>query len=212
MRFLSFYPEGWWRDPKHAITIDATVVEAGRPRFPGYSGYDQKVVVELKDPETGQDVRAKSTLLTDAQGVQVGQVLRIRWSAKRKEFELWDSSTAPKDEWFGGTGAFGMAGAGGLAPMGGVQIINASGADPAELKAKLEKLRGLGMLSDAQLDQAEAQVGTTASSPSGDQPSGPAGEVESVQERLHKLEQLRDAGALDQPEYDKQRQRILDSL
>jgi hypothetical protein len=104
------YTDHWWRNPKHAVTTEATLVEVKAPERPtgtvtsgpynpSPSGYFQEVVAEVTDPATGQTVRAHGELYFTFQPYQVGQRLRVRWSAKRKEIDLYNEKTAPEDEW-----------------------------------------------------------------------------------------------------------------
>src|SRR5260370_33839186 len=81
------YTDHWWRDPKHAVTTEATLVEVGRPKRPtgvvtsgpynpAPSGYFQSVVADVSAPETGQIVRATGDLYFTAQPFRVGQSVR----------------------------------------------------------------------------------------------------------------------------------------
>src|SRR5262245_63937989 len=89
------YTDHWWRNPKHAVTTEATLVEVGSPKNPtgvvtsgpynpSPSGQFQSVVADVSDPETGQIVRATGEFYSTGVPFQVGQRVRVRWSAKRK--------------------------------------------------------------------------------------------------------------------------------
>src|SRR5215472_2471181 len=109
------YTDGWWRNPKNAVTTDATIVEIRKTRRFGGSqfenaGYYHSVVVDVNDPETGQLARTdNSDVYAGLQPFQVGQRIRVRWSAKRKTFELYSWNTAPESD--GAASALGLAGA-----------------------------------------------------------------------------------------------------
>ena len=86
------YTDHWWRNPKHAVTTEATLVEVGRakrptgvvtsgPYSPSPSGYFLSVDADVSDPETGQIVRATGDLYFTAVPFQVGQRIRVRWSS-----------------------------------------------------------------------------------------------------------------------------------
>src|SRR5438874_2358458 len=129
------YTDHWWRNPNHAVTTEATLVEVKPPERPtgtvtsgpynpSPSGYFQEVLADVSDPGTGQIVRAHGDLYFRFQPFQIGQRLRVRWSAKRKEIDVYSEKTAPEDEWSGeanaGAGALGSATPGvGAAPLSG---------------------------------------------------------------------------------------------
>ena len=103
------YTDHWWRNPKHAVTTEATLVEVGDPEHPTGtvvsgpydptpSGRFQSVTAEVTDPRTGQTVRATGEFYSATGSYQVGQRVRVRWSAKRKAVEPWQANTAPEDE------------------------------------------------------------------------------------------------------------------
>lgn len=201
--------DGWWR--KHAVTAEATIVEVvGLPHADG----GQKVVADLTDPDSGQIVRVKSTLhMRTRSSLGVGQRIKVRWSAKRQQICEYVSSTVPKDEWLrdvntpvpaiqigGDSPAFGS---------GAVQLINASGADPASVLDKLGGLRAQGLISEAQWAEVGQQlVGSEASTPPSptEPPISPLS-AEGTRARLKTLERLHADGIIDQPEYERQRQR-----
>src|SRR4051794_20230248 len=104
------YTDHWWRNPKHAVTTEATLVEVkpptrptgtvtSGPYNPSPSGQFQEVVADVSDPATGEVVRAHGDLYFSFQPFQVGQRLRVRWSAKRKEIDVYNEKTAPEEEW-----------------------------------------------------------------------------------------------------------------
>ena len=107
-----FYTDGWWRNPKNAVTTEATIVEIRKThRFGGSeyknAGYYHSVVVDVSDPETGQITRTtNSEVYSGLQPFQVGQRITVRWSAKRKTFELLSWNTAPEGD--GTAGAQGL--------------------------------------------------------------------------------------------------------
>src|SRR3954452_2156579 len=120
------YTDHWWRNPRHAVTTEATLAEVKDPKRPtgvvtsgpynpSPSGHFQEVQADVTDPATSQVVRAHGDMYFTGAPFQVGQRLRVRWSAKRKEIDLYNESTAPEDEWSteasAGAGALG-AGAG----------------------------------------------------------------------------------------------------
>src|SRR5947209_7608109 len=165
------YTDHWWRNPKHAVTTDATIVEVKPPKRPtgtvtsgpynpSPSGYFQEVEADVTDPETGQIVRAHGDLYFTFQPFQAGQRLRVRWSAKRKEIDAYNEQTAPEDEWSkeanAGAGAF----ASGAIP--GVAAASLSGAElspdqAARVQQALGAL-GLGNVSGVQVMHAGGAV------------------------------------------------------
>src|SRR5436190_165397 len=132
------YTDHWWRNPRHAVTTEATLVEVktlerptgtvtSGPYSSSPSGNFQEVFADVTDPETGQIVRAHGELYSTFMPFQVGQRLRVRWSAKRKEIDVYNEKTAPEDEWSGeanaGAGALGWATPGvGAAPLSGAEL------------------------------------------------------------------------------------------
>ena len=110
------YTDHWWRNPKHAVTTEATLVDVGDaenptgnvvsgPYSPMPSGKFQSVTADVVDPQTGQTVRATGEFYSATGSYQVGQRVRVRWSAKRKAVEPWQPNTAPEDELAGATAA-----------------------------------------------------------------------------------------------------------
>src|SRR3954452_9280556 len=146
------YTDHWWRNPKHAVTTEATLAEVKPPKRPtgvvtsgpydpSPSGQFQEVEADVTDPGTGQVVRAHGDLYFTFQAFEVGQRIRVRWSAKRREIDLYNENTAPEDEWSKEAGA-------------GVQILRAEGApavrqDPIDQLERLGELRQSGVLTDA---------------------------------------------------------------
>jgi hypothetical protein len=156
------YTDHWWRNPKHAVTTVATLVEVERPKRPtgvvtsgpydpSPSGYFQSVVADVTDPATGAIVRATGELYFPAGAFQVGQQVKVRWSAKRKAIELYNGNTAPEDEW--------------AAEAGAVQVVRlqdaGSGtgqADPIERLERLGALRKSGVLTDEEFEQQKHRI------------------------------------------------------
>src|SRR3954454_17880863 len=147
------YTDHWWRNPKHAVTTEATLVEVKPPERPtgvvtsgpynpSPSGSFQEVVADVTDPGTGQLVRAHGDLYSTFQAFQVGQRLRVRWSAKRKEIDLYNEKTAPEDEWAGEADA--GAGAAGWTTAGAVPLSGA-GLSPDQAARVQQVLGGLGL-------------------------------------------------------------------
>src|SRR6516162_3942295 len=94
------YTDAWWRNPKNAVTTDATIVEIRKTqRFGGNefknAGYYHSVVVDVSDPETGEVVRTTGS-------------------------DVYSWNTAPEGD--GGATGLGLAGAisgAGLTPVSG---------------------------------------------------------------------------------------------
>ena len=199
------YTDHWWRNPKHAVTTEATLVEVKRPKRPtgtvssgpynpSPSGYFQEVVADVTDPETGQIVRAHGDLYFTFQPFQVGQRLRVRWSAKRKEIDVYSEKTAPEDEWSSeanaGAGALGWAIPGvGAAPLSGAQLSPDQAARVQQVLGAL----GLGNVSGVQVVHAEGAA---------------AGQQDPIAQ-LEKLAELRKSGVLTDAEFEQQKHRIL---
>ena len=197
--------DGWWR--KHGVTTVATIVEVEAPTFAGEGLWNQNVVADVTNPETGALVRLKTQLYGNASH-SVGETMRVRFSPKRDYFRPWSNLTVPKDEWLADQNAP-VASAGNAAAAaapGGVQIVNASGADPAAVLAKLAQVKAQGLISEAQYEQAKSQLEGAAPSPAAAPPAG------SVEERLQRLKGLHAGGAIDDQEYADERRRVLDSL
>ena len=166
------YTDHWWRNPKHAVTTDATLVEVKRPErptgtmtsgpySPTVSGHFQEVIADVTDPETGQIVRAHGELYSTFQPFLVGQRLRVRWSAKRKEVDVYSEKTAPEDEWSSEVNA--GAGPLGLGNVLGVQVVHTEEApagrqNPIDQLERLAELRKSGALTDAEFDQEKRRV------------------------------------------------------
>ena len=108
-----------------------------------------------------------------------------------------------------GTPSPGTAGPSGTVVVnGGVQVVSAADAAPylqdilsGDPQAKAAAIAGL-------QQSASAAAGAAGTSPVAPAPSG----IGTVQARLAELQQLKDSGALDEAEYQAQRQRILDSI
>jgi len=202
--------DGWWR--KHGVTANATIVEVGMPRRLDDMVFDQKVTADVTNPETGEVVRMESKLMTGGAGYSAGELVRVRWSPKRDYFRDYNSHTVPEEEWLREKNtpgaAFTLGGAVPAAAAGGVQIVNASGADPATVLAKLATLKEQGLLSQEQLEQATSQLQGQAA-PTVAPAATPGATVE---ERLKRLQHLHDSGTINDGEFADERRRILDSL
>ena len=199
------YTDHWWRNPKHAVTTDATLVEVKPPKRPigtvtsgpynpSPSGYFQEVIADVSDPETGQTVRAHGDLYFTFQSFQVGQRLRVRWSAKRKEIDVYNENTAPEDEWsseaHAGAGALGGAFPGaGTVPLSGAGL---SADQAARVQQALGAL-GLGNVAGVQVVH----------------PEGAAAAQPDPIAQLEKLVELRKSGVLTAAEFEQQKHRIL---
>jgi len=171
------YTDGWWRNPKNAVTTDATIVEICKThRFGGSeyknAGYYHSVVADVRDPETGEVVRTtNSEVYSGLQPFQIGQKITVRWSRKRKTFERYSWNTAPEGE--GSSGAelspdqaarvqqvLGTLGASGIS---GVQVVSTQQAaagqpDPISQLEKLAALRQSGALTDAEFEQQKRRI------------------------------------------------------
>lgn len=189
-----FYTDGWWRNAKNAVTTEATIVEVGHPTRRGESpttnaGYYQSVVADVGDPETGQIVRSKTgDVFSGLQPFQVGQTITVRWSAKRKTWELYSWTTAPPNEW------------GGQANAGPVQVAGATPLSGAELSPDqaTRVQQALGALG----------IGATSGVQVVRMPGAPAGQPDPISQ-LEKLAELHKSGALTDAEFEQQKQRIL---
>jgi hypothetical protein len=199
------YTDHWWRNAKHAVTTEATLVEVKRPKRPtgtvssgpynpSPSGYFQEVVADVTDPETGQIVRAHGDLYFTFQPFQVGQRLRVRWSAKRKEIDVYSEKTAPEDEWSREANA-GAGALGGALPSVGAAPLSGAGLSPdqaARVQQALGAL-GLGNVSGVRVVHAEGAA---------------AGQQDPIAQ-LEKLVELRKSGVLTDAEFEQQKHRIL---
>jgi hypothetical protein len=161
-----FYTDGWWRNPKNAVTTQATIVEIRKAhRFGGNeyknAGYYNSIVVDVHDPQTGQTVRSDNDeAYSGLQPFQVGQQITVRWSAKRKYFELYSWNTAPEGD---RGGVLGLAGMGAAAPAAAVQVVNTQRNAPSEPDVisqieRLAALRNSGALSDAEFEQQKQRI------------------------------------------------------
>ena len=202
------YTDHWWRNPKHAVTTYATLVEVKPPKRPtgtvtsgpynpSPSGYFQEVVADVTDPGTGAIVRAHGDLYFTFQPFQVGQRLRVRWSAKRKEINVYSEKTAPEDEWSRETnaaaGALGSALPGvGDGALSGAQLSS----DHAVRVQQALGALGLGNVSGVQVVHA----------------AGVAASQQDPIAQLERLAELRKSGVLTDAEFDQQKRRILGEL
>jgi hypothetical protein len=188
------YTDGWWRNPKNAVTTEATIVEIRKThRFGGdqykNAGYYQSVVADVSDPETGQVVRTTNgEVYSGLQPFQVGQMIRVRWSAKRKTFELYSWNTAPEGD--GSAGAQGLA-----AEISGAMPVSGSELSPDQAARVQQVLGALGVGGTAGVQVVSMQKATA------DQPDPIS--------QLEKLAALRQSGALTDAEFEQQKRRIL---
>ena len=190
------YTDGWWRNPKNAVTTEATIVEIRKThRFGGNqyknAGYYHSVVADVRDPETGQVVRTtNSEVYGGLQPFQVGQRITVRWSAKRKTFELYSWNTAPEGD--GSAGARGLARAisvAGPTPGSGSEL-------PPDQAARVQQV--LGALGASGISSVQVVSTQTAA----------AGKPDPISQ-LEKLAALRQGGALTDAEFEQQKRRIL---
>jgi Short C-terminal domain len=207
MKGFHIYTDNWWRDPKHAVTTEATLVEVGRPKRPTGvvtsgpwnptpSGYFQLVAADVTDPKTGEIVRATGDLYFTAAPFQVGQTLKVRWSAKREAIEVYDSTTAPEGEWGGEASAGGQAMAETI-PGAGATLVSGAELSPDQAARVQQALGALGISGTSGVQVVRAQ----GASAGGDQPD--------PIEQLEKLAELRKSGALTDEEFEQQKRRVL---
>jgi hypothetical protein len=190
------YTDSWWRNPKNAVTTDATIVEIRKThRFGGSeyknAGYYHSVVVDVNDPETGQVVRTTgSEVYSGLQPFQVGQRIRVRWSPKRKTFELYSWNTAPEGDPSAGPQA--LAGA-----ISGAELTPVSGSElsPDQTARVQQVLGALGFSGPSDVHVVSTQQGA-------------AGQQDPVSQ-LERLAALRQSGALTDAEFEQQKRRIL---
>jgi hypothetical protein len=153
------------------------------------------VVADVSDPKTGQVVHgATGDLYFTAVPFQVGQRIRVRWSAKRKAIELYTSTTAPEDEWQGDASAGGQAlveaiSGAGVTPLSGAQL------SPDQAARVQEALGALGLSGTASVQVVQTQGAT-------------AGQPDPISQ-LERLAELRKSGALTDAEFEQEKQRIL---
>jgi hypothetical protein len=152
------------------------------------------VVADVIDPETGQIVRAHGDLYFTFQPFQVGQRLRVRWSAKRKEIDVYSEKTAPEEEW----SREANAGAGALGPaISGVEAAPLSGAElSSDQAARVQQALGalgLGNVAGVQVVHTEKAA---------------AGQQDPITQ-LERLAELRKSGMLTDAEFEQQKRRIL---
>jgi Short C-terminal domain len=189
------YTDGWWRNPKNAVTTEATIVEIRKTnRFGGNefksAGYYQSVVVDVNDPETGQAVRTdNSEVYSGLQPFQVGQSIKVRWSAKRKYFELYSWNTAPEGD--AGAGVQGLAG--GL--TGGVTPVSGSELSPDQAARVQSVLGALGVSGASRVEVVNAQQNAD-------------GQPDHISQ-LERLAALRKSGALTDAEFEQQKRQLL---
>ena len=162
------------------------------PYNPSPSGYFQSVVADVANPETGESAHATGELYSAAGSFQVGQRIRVRWSAKRKAIELYKSSTAPEDESRPEASEAGQAVADaipGATPFSGAEL------SPDQAARVQQALGALGLSGTTGVRVVRAQEAGA------DQPD-PISQLERLAE-LHK------SGALTDAEFEQQKQRVL---
>ena len=164
------------------------------PYNPAPSGYFQEVVADVSDPETGQIVRATGDLYFTALPFQVGQRIRVRWSAKREAIELFTSSTAPEGEWGGETGPGGQALAEAI-PGAGATVLSGGELSPDQAARVQQALSALGISGTSGVQVVR--------------PQAPAAAQQDPISQLEKLAELHKSGALTDAEFEQQKQRIL---
>jgi hypothetical protein len=189
------YTDGWWRNPKNAVTTEATIVEIRKThRFGGSeyknAGYYNSVVADVSDPETGQVVRATNDdVYSGLQPFQVGQRITVRWSARRKYFELYSWNTAPE-----GDGA-GTPSLSKTISVTGPPVVSGSELSPDQATRVQQALSALGVSGVSRV-----QVVST--------PGTAAGEPDPISQ-LERLASLHQSGALTDAEFEQQKRRIL---
>jgi hypothetical protein len=153
------------------------------------------VVADVTDPETGQIVRATGELYFTAVAFQVGQRIRVRWSAKREAIELFKSSTAPEDEWGGEASAGGQALAEAI-PGAGATVLGGE-LSPDQAARVQQALGALGISGTSGVQVVRTQG------------AGAGGGQPDPIEQLEKLAELRKSGALTDEEFEQQKRRVL---
>jgi hypothetical protein len=139
--------------------------------------------------QDGRSVRSTGQLIANRwETPSPGDRLHIRYDPADPDDWTWCNEDDERD------GSF-----------GGVQVVNASGADRAEIIEKLERLREQGLVTDQQLAAARSQIPTGATQAAN-------ASTDTIAERLRKLDQLRAQQLLSDEEYAQQRQRVLDSI
>lgn len=83
--------------------------------------YWWELKADVSDPQTGQIISGEGTVAT-SDIFQPGQTVKVRWSAKRKAFDLYTRSNVPEYEWeadvLGHQGATSAAGTTGISDVG----------------------------------------------------------------------------------------------
>jgi hypothetical protein len=187
------YTDGFWR--KHGVTTEATIVEAKRGRQGGDSWmhmYWWELVADVSDSETGQIVRAEGTVGT-AEVFQPGQRVKVRWSAKRKSFNLYNRSTVSEDEWE--ADAFGRGA--GASPVAGATALSGAELSPDQAARVQQALGSLGISGASGVQVVRTQG------------AGAGGGQPDPIEQLEKLAELRKSGALTDEEFAQQKRRVL---
>jgi hypothetical protein len=154
------------------------------------------VAADVTDPKTGKIVRATGDLYFTAVPFQVGQRIRVRWSAKREAIETFKRSTAPDDEW----GAEARAGGHALSDAipGAGEMVSSGGELSPDQAARVQQVLGalgIGGTSDVQVIRAQG--------------AGAGGGQPDPIEQLERLAELRKSGALTNEEFEQQKRRVL---
>lgn len=150
------------------------------------------LVADVSDPETGRIVRAEGTTLT-ADVFQPGQTIKVRWSAKRKAFDLYSRSTVSEDEWE--ADAFGRGP--GSTPVAGATASPGAELSPDQAARVQQALGALGLGNASSVQVVRAQ-GAGAGS----------GQPDPI-DQLEKLAELHKSGALTDEEFEQQKRRVL---
>jgi hypothetical protein len=189
------YTDGWWRKPENAVTTEATITKLGKTkRLDGetldyHAGYYQKVEADVLEPDQGNLVHGESgdRVYAGLQPFEIGQKIKVRWSAHRKTFALYDWRTAPVEDSYGQ----------GVGPGSLPTIVSPSGASlTSDQAARVENALGsLGL---------GTNVPIQATTPPASSNPDPIAEIE-------RLAKLRDDGALTDEEFEQQKHRILGS-
>jgi hypothetical protein len=204
---------------KHGLPAHARVVEFEPTKM--YAGPINdlqvcKVTIEF-EAQGGRVVRADGRIpiyIRDVRDWMVGEhSFHIRydphdptkWTYSEKETdEAWRQAASGRND---PAPAF-DPGQISLADLGqvfsGVQVVNASGADPASVIEKLARVRDQGLISQAQFEAAQRQVEGT--------PASPVSPDAGVAERLKQLDALHDQHLVSDEEYSAERKRILDAI
>jgi hypothetical protein len=146
----------------------------------------------VSDPDTGQIVRAEGTVLS-ADVFQPGQSIRVRWSAKRKAFDLYSRSTVSEDDWE----ADAVGGRPGATPVAGATALSGVELSSDQATRVQQALGALGISGTSGVQVVRTQA------------AGAGGGQPDPIEQLEKLAELRKSGVLTDEEFEQQKRRIL---